>query len=119
MSSSHASALANGRLPKEAPMSTDHRQLGLFRTDPLVGAGLPLWLPDGAIVRGELERLAAEEAVSGGGQRVYTPVLAKRELFERSGTGRSSAFPPCSWTSTSRSASTSAIPAAMAGGTGR
>ena len=34
-------------------MSTDHRQLGrelgLFRTDPLVGAGLPLWLPDGAI----------------------------------------------------------------------
>jgi threonyl-tRNA synthetase len=70
-------------------MSTDHRQLGrelgLFRTDPLVGAGLPLWLPDGAIVRGELERLAAEEAVNGGCQRVYTPVLAKRELFERSG----------------------------------
>jgi threonyl-tRNA synthetase len=70
-------------------MSADHRQLGrelgLFRTDPLVGAGLPLWLPDGAVVRSELERLAAEEAISGGGQRVYTPVLAKRELYERSG----------------------------------
>jgi len=70
-------------------MHTDHRQLGrelgFFRTDPLVGAGLPLWLPDGAIVRSELEKLAAEEAVKGGCQRVYTPVLAKRELYERSG----------------------------------
>jgi threonyl-tRNA synthetase len=70
-------------------MHADHRQLGrelgLFRTDPLVGAGLPLWLPDGAIVRSELERLAAEEGIKGGCQRVYTPVLAKRELYERSG----------------------------------
>ena len=67
----------------------DHRQLGrelkLFATDPLVGAGLPLWLPDGAVIRAELERLAAEEAIRGGSQPVYTPVLAKRELFERSG----------------------------------
>lgn len=67
----------------------DHRRLGrelrLFATDPLVGAGLPLWLPDGAVIRAELERLAAEEAVRGGCQRVYTPVLAKRALFERSG----------------------------------
>ncbi len=67
----------------------DHRRLGrelkLFTTDPLVGAGLPLWLPDGAVIRAELERLAAEEAVRGGCQRVFTPVLAKRELFERSG----------------------------------
>ena len=67
----------------------DHRRLGrdlnLFATDPLAGAGLPLWLPDGAVIRAELERLAAEEAVRGGCQRVYTPVLAKRALFERSG----------------------------------
>ena len=67
----------------------DHRRLGrelkLFTTEPIVGAGLPLWLPDGAVVRAELERLAAEEAIRGGCQRVYTPVLAKRELFERSG----------------------------------
>jgi threonyl-tRNA synthetase len=68
---------------------TDHRRLGrelkLFATDPLVGAGLPLWLPDGAVIRAELERLAAEEAIRGGSQPVYTPVLAKRALFERSG----------------------------------
>jgi threonyl-tRNA synthetase len=67
----------------------DHRRLGrelkLFATEPLVGAGLPLWLPDGAVIRSEIERLAAEEAVRGGCQRVYTPVLAKRELYERSG----------------------------------
>jgi threonyl-tRNA synthetase len=67
----------------------DHRRLGrelkLFTTEPMVGAGLPLWLPDGAVIRAELERLAAEEAVRGGCQRVFTPVLAKRELFERSG----------------------------------
>jgi threonyl-tRNA synthetase len=69
--------------------SADHRRLGrelkLFATDPLAGAGLPLWLPDGAVIRAELERLAAEEAIRGGSQPVYTPVLAKRALFERSG----------------------------------
>ena len=67
----------------------DHRRIGrelrLFTTDPLAGSGLPLWLPDGAVIRAELERLAAEEAARGGCQRVYTPVLAKRALFERSG----------------------------------
>jgi threonyl-tRNA synthetase len=69
--------------------AADHRRLGrelkLFVTEPLVGAGLPLWLPDGAVIRAELERLAAEEAIRGGCQPVYTPVLAKRALFERSG----------------------------------
>jgi threonyl-tRNA synthetase len=67
----------------------DHRRIGrelkLFATDPLVGAGLPLWLPDGAVIRAELEKLVAEEAIRGGCQRVFTPVLAKRALFERSG----------------------------------
>jgi len=77
---------------REAPghrPPADHRRLGrelkLFATEPLVGAGLPLWLPDGAVIRAELERLAAEEAIRGGCQPVYTPVLAKRALFERSG----------------------------------
>jgi threonyl-tRNA synthetase len=71
------------------PSPADHRRLGrelkLFATEPLVGAGLPLWLSDGAVIRAELERLAAEEAIRGGCRRVYTPVLAKRELYERSG----------------------------------
>ena len=42
------------------------RELGLFRTDPIVGAGLPLWLPHGAVIRAEMERLAAEEAARTG-----------------------------------------------------
>ncbi|GAA2104436.1 threonine--tRNA ligase [Microlunatus panaciterrae] len=70
-------------------MKNDHRELGrelhLFATSPLVGSGLPLWLPDGAVIRGELEKLAAEEAERSGCRRVYTPVMAKRELYERSG----------------------------------
>lgn len=67
----------------------NHRSLGrdleLFDTTPAVGAGLPLWLPAGAVIRAELERLALEQALESGCSRVYTPVLAKRELFERSG----------------------------------
>lgn len=67
----------------------DHRSLGreldLYATNPLIGPGLPIWLPDGAIIRAELERLAAEEAARSGCQRIYSPVLAKRALFEQSG----------------------------------
>lgn len=70
-------------------MSVDHREIGreleLFATAPVVGAGLPLWLPDGAVIRAELERLAAEEAHRSGCRGVYTPVLAKKELYEQSG----------------------------------
>ena len=87
-----ASAAAGQAPDSQAPADqapADHRRLGrelkLFATEPLVGAGLPLWLPDGAVIRAELERLAAEEAIRGGCQPVYTPVLAKRALFERSG----------------------------------
>lgn len=67
----------------------DHRIFGrehsLFATNELVGSGLPLWLPDGAVIRGELEKFVAERAAAAGCRRIYTPVLAKRELFERSG----------------------------------
>lgn len=67
----------------------DHRDLNqdlpIYATDPLVGAGLPLWLPDGAVIRAELERLATELARADGCLPVATPVLAKRALFERSG----------------------------------
>jgi threonyl-tRNA synthetase len=76
--------------PEESALDrNDHRRIGrdldLFASDPLAGPGLPLWLPDGAVIRSELERLVAEESERGGCRRVYTPVLAKRELFERSG----------------------------------
>ena len=67
----------------------DHRELNrdlsVFATDPLVGSGLPLWLPAGAAIRDELQRLAKDIAHDDGCVDVYTPVLGKRELFERSG----------------------------------
>ncbi len=71
------------------PRNRDHRKLGrdlgLFDTHDLVGAGFPLWLPDGAVIRAELERTRPSSAVRGGCRRMFSPVLAKRELFERSG----------------------------------
>ena len=69
--------------------SRDHRDINqdlpVFATDPLAGAGLPLWLPDGAVIREELQRLAKDLAHADGCQSVYSPVLGKRALFERSG----------------------------------
>ena len=70
-------------------MIIDHRDLNadlhVYATDPLIGAGLPLWLPAGAAIRQELEALARDIARHDGCQSVYSPVLAKRALFERSG----------------------------------
>ncbi|WP_460980110.1 aminoacyl--tRNA ligase-related protein, partial [Pseudactinotalea suaedae] len=70
-------------------MHHDHRDLardmGLIAGDPLVGAGLPLWLPAGAVIRHELEGLGRETALATGCSPVYSPVLGKRALFERSG----------------------------------
>lgn len=67
----------------------DHRKLGreldLFDTDPLIGAGLPYWLPGGAIVRHSLEEYIRTVERQAGYQHVYSPVLGKRELYEISG----------------------------------
>ncbi|AZQ36157.1 threonine--tRNA ligase [Streptomyces cyaneochromogenes] len=67
----------------------DHRRLGreldLFDTDPLMGAGLPYWLPDGAVVRHVLEEYIREAERQAGYRHVYSPVLGKRELYEISG----------------------------------
>jgi threonyl-tRNA synthetase len=67
----------------------DHHRLGreleLFHSVPLVGAGLPLWLPDGAAARYAVESYLHELERRGGYQHVYSPPLAKREMFERSG----------------------------------
>ncbi|MFD6175823.1 MULTISPECIES: aminoacyl--tRNA ligase-related protein [unclassified Isoptericola] len=75
--------------PDAGPDVLDHRDLaramGIFTTSPLVGPGLPLWQPAGAVVRRELERLAEDVALAGGCEPVCTPVLGKRSLFERSG----------------------------------
>lgn len=61
------------------------RELGLFGTDPLIGAGLPYLLPDGAVVRHELEEYVREVERHAGYRHVYSPALGKRELYELSG----------------------------------
>jgi threonyl-tRNA synthetase len=67
----------------------DHRKLGreleLFHSAPLVGAGLPLWLPDGAAARHAVEEYVREEERRAGYRHVYSPPLARREMYERSG----------------------------------
>ncbi|MCO8272014.1 threonine--tRNA ligase [Actinoplanes sp. TRM 88003] len=82
-------------------MHIDHRKLGreldLFDSDPLIGAGLPFWLPGGAAARHAVESYLYELEHRNGYQHVYSPALGKRQLFELSGHWRNFAedmFPP-------------------------
>jgi threonyl-tRNA synthetase len=73
------------------------RELGLFDSDPLIGAGLPYWLPAGAAVRHALEEYVRGVERRAGYQHVHSPVLGKRELYELSGHWahyRDDMFPP-------------------------
>ncbi|SCL36094.1 threonyl-tRNA synthetase [Micromonospora pallida] len=67
----------------------DHRRLGreldLFASDPLSGAGLPFWLPAGAAARHAVEEYLRELERRAGYQHVHTPPLGRRELFDLSG----------------------------------
>ncbi len=67
----------------------DHRKLGaeleLFMLTPEVGSGLPIWLPNGAIIRNELESFLKEEQRKRGYLPVYTPHIGNIELYKRSG----------------------------------
>ena len=67
----------------------DHRKIGkeleLFSNNPFVGAGLPLWLPNGATIRREIERYIVDKEVSMGYDHVYTPVMANVDLYKTSG----------------------------------
>ena len=73
----------------EEAKKRDHRKLGkdleLFIFEEEVGPGLPLWLPRGAILIEELEKLAKEMELKAGYDRVRTPHLTKEDLFIRSG----------------------------------
>ena len=73
----------------EEARQRDHRKLGreleIFVFDDEVGPGLPLWLPRGAIMIEELEKLAKEMELKAGYARVRTPHLSKEALFVRSG----------------------------------
>src|SRR5882672_3760775 len=73
----------------EEAKKRDHRKLGkeleLFTFDDDVGPGLPLWLPRGAAIIDELEKLARETEFAAGYQRVRSTNLARESLYRKSG----------------------------------
>ena len=74
---------------KEEALKRDHRELGkkleLFAFDEEIGKGLPLWLPNGTIIKEELENWAKETERKWGYKRVSTPIITKENLFYTSG----------------------------------
>jgi threonyl-tRNA synthetase len=87
----------------EEAKKRDHRKLGkeleLFTFDDDVGPGLPLWLPRGAAIIDELEKLARETEFAAGYQRVRSTNLARESLYLKSGHlpyYKESMFPPMS-----------------------
>jgi threonyl-tRNA synthetase len=73
----------------EEAKKRDHRKLGreleLFVFDDDVGPGLPMFLPRGAVIAEELEKLAKETEFAAGYQRVRTPHIARENLYRKSG----------------------------------
>ncbi len=73
----------------EEAKKRDHRKIGkemeLFTFDDMVGKGLPLWLPNGTILKDQVEKLAVEMEAADGYVRVSTPHMAKEALFLTSG----------------------------------
>ncbi len=74
---------------RQLAMERDHRKLGeeldLFFMDAEVGVGLPMWMPNGAVVRDELESWAREVEFKAGFKRVSTPAITRKELYIKSG----------------------------------
>lgn len=74
---------------QEEMKKNDHRKLGqdldLFTFSDMVGKGLPLLTPKGSTIRRELERYIVDEELKRGYSHVYTPPLAKTELYKTSG----------------------------------
>jgi threonyl-tRNA synthetase len=74
---------------REEALKRDHRrlgkELGLFTFSPIVGAGLPIWLPKGATIRRELERFIVDTELAWGYLHVNTPDIAKLDLYRKSG----------------------------------
>jgi threonyl-tRNA synthetase len=73
----------------EEAKKRDHRKLGaeleLFAFSERVGAGLPLWLPKGTVVRNRLQNFLRKEQAKRGYQEVMTPHIGKKELYVTSG----------------------------------
>jgi len=76
------------RLREEAE-KRDHRKLGkdleLYLITPLVGGGLPIWLPNGTVLRRTLENFLRNEQIKRGYQEVITPHIGNLELYKTSG----------------------------------
>ena len=74
---------------RQLAQQRDHRKLGqeleIFTIDERVGKGLPLWLPNGTVIREELEKFAKELEFKDGYVRVATPHIASGELYKLSG----------------------------------
>ncbi|MBX4198001.1 threonine--tRNA ligase [Candidatus Parcubacteria bacterium] len=74
---------------QEEAEKRDHRKLGkdlgLFVFSDIVGKGLPLWTEKGATIRRELERFIVDEEIKRGYKHVYTPDIAKIDLYKKSG----------------------------------
>jgi len=73
----------------EADKERDHKKLGkeldLFAFSDAVGKGLPLFTPKGSVIRRELERFIVDEEIRRGYLHVYTPDIAKLDLYIKSG----------------------------------
>ena len=73
----------------EEAKQRDHRKIGkeqeLFMTHELVGSGMPLWLPNGALIRHELENYIYEKEEKMGYNHVYTPCVGTVDLYKTSG----------------------------------
>ncbi|MDO8542405.1 MAG: threonine--tRNA ligase [Opitutaceae bacterium] len=81
--------LANYLTQLEQAKLRDHRKLGrdlkLFHIDEDVGQGLILWMPNGAVLRQELQNFISEELRKQGYSQVFTPHIGKLELYKTSG----------------------------------
>ncbi|HEY2735126.1 MAG TPA: aminoacyl--tRNA ligase-related protein, partial [Polyangiales bacterium] len=82
-------ALADRMIAHERAAQRDHKKLGreleLFTFDDEIGPGLPIWLPNGTVIRDELETLMRELEWDAGFERVVTPPIARQELYFRTG----------------------------------
>lgn len=74
---------------REEAKERDHRKIGkdldLFFTSPEVGAGLPVWMPNGATIRRTLERYIVDKELQHGYEHVYTPIMSNLNLYKQSG----------------------------------
>ena len=73
----------------EEAKERDHRKIGkeqkLFFTDTLVGAGMPLWLPNGATIKRIIERYIQDKELKMNYEHVYTPAVGTVDLYKTSG----------------------------------